>query len=126
MTSKSANDGARQNKAGAAEKTSLEMSPSAQAEDTRPTTAVEETNATAETGAGKALGGKLDFGFLPIPPRLRYVPEKTVHFGILLNAIFGFASTFGTPLHHFHGEVSQLTIKAPSRCKSLLLSAIAK
>ncbi|KAJ3504187.1 hypothetical protein NLJ89_g8069 [Agrocybe chaxingu] len=35
-----------------------------------------------------------DFGFIPIPPRLRYDPEKPPHFGILLNVAFGFASTF--------------------------------
>ncbi len=36
-----------------------------------------------------------DFGFLPIPRRLRYDPEKPFHFGLLLNISFGFASTFG-------------------------------
>ncbi|KAG7444106.1 MFS general substrate transporter [Guyanagaster necrorhizus] len=35
-----------------------------------------------------------DFGFLPIPHRLRYDPEKPFHFGLLLNISFGFASTF--------------------------------
>ncbi|KAF8875661.1 MFS superfamily [Infundibulicybe gibba] len=35
-----------------------------------------------------------DFGFLPIPKRLRYDPEKPFHFGWLLNMSFGFASTF--------------------------------
>ncbi|PBK95799.1 MFS general substrate transporter [Armillaria gallica] len=35
-----------------------------------------------------------DFGFLPIPRRLRYDPEKPFHFGLLLNISFGFASTF--------------------------------
>ncbi|EGN97821.1 hypothetical protein SERLA73DRAFT_109064 [Serpula lacrymans var. lacrymans S7.3] len=35
-----------------------------------------------------------DFGFLPIPKRLRYDPEKPFQFGLLLNASFGFASTF--------------------------------
>ncbi|KZT44476.1 MFS general substrate transporter [Sistotremastrum suecicum HHB10207 ss-3] len=34
-----------------------------------------------------------DFGFLPIPARLRYNPEKPAHFGLLLNVVFGFAST---------------------------------
>ncbi|KAF7357363.1 putative transporter YgaY [Mycena sanguinolenta] len=35
-----------------------------------------------------------DFGFLPIPRRLRYDPQKPFHFGLLLNVLFGFASTF--------------------------------
>ncbi|EIW74210.1 MFS general substrate transporter [Coniophora puteana RWD-64-598 SS2] len=35
-----------------------------------------------------------DFGFIPIPRRLRYQPEKPFHFGLLMNISFGFASTF--------------------------------
>jgi hypothetical protein len=35
-----------------------------------------------------------DFGFLPIPRRLRYDPEKPFRFGLVLNVLFGFASTF--------------------------------
>ncbi|KAJ8583348.1 MFS general substrate transporter, partial [Rhizopogon salebrosus TDB-379] len=35
-----------------------------------------------------------DFGLIPIPKRLRYNPDKPFHFGILLNASFGFACTF--------------------------------
>jgi hypothetical protein len=34
-----------------------------------------------------------DFGFLPIPKRLRYDPDEPFYFGLLLNAPFGFAST---------------------------------
>jgi len=37
-----------------------------------------------------------DFGFLPIPPRLRYDPLDPPHFGIGLNIAFGIASTFST------------------------------
>uniref|UniRef100_A0A0W0FEA9 Putative MFS superfamily n=1 Tax=Moniliophthora roreri TaxID=221103 RepID=A0A0W0FEA9_MONRR len=37
---------------------------------------------------------KTDFGFIPIPKRLRYDPEKPFHFGIVLQVAFGFASTF--------------------------------
>ncbi|EPS95201.1 hypothetical protein FOMPIDRAFT_113575 [Fomitopsis schrenkii] len=37
---------------------------------------------------------KTDFGFLPIPRRLRYDPKRPAHFGLLLNATFGVASTF--------------------------------
>jgi hypothetical protein len=39
-----------------------------------------------------------DFGLIPIPKRLRYNPDKPFHFGILLNASFGFACTFSTHL----------------------------
>ncbi|KAG1837159.1 major facilitator superfamily domain-containing protein [Suillus subalutaceus] len=35
-----------------------------------------------------------DFGLIPIPKRLQYNPIKPFHFGIFLNASFGFASTF--------------------------------
>ncbi|TFY52072.1 hypothetical protein EVJ58_g10214 [Rhodofomes roseus] len=35
-----------------------------------------------------------DLGFIPIPKRLRYDPGRPVHFGLLLNATFGIASTF--------------------------------
>ncbi|KAI6017412.1 major facilitator superfamily domain-containing protein [Pisolithus microcarpus] len=35
-----------------------------------------------------------DFGFLPVPTRLRYDPDKPFHFGLVLNIAFGFASTF--------------------------------
>ena len=37
-----------------------------------------------------------DFGFLPIPKRVRYDPERPFHFGLLMNVIFGVASTFST------------------------------
>jgi hypothetical protein len=42
-----------------------------------------------------------DFGFLPVPKRLRYDPNKPFHFGLLLNASFGFASTFSKSLIRF-------------------------
>jgi hypothetical protein len=35
-----------------------------------------------------------DFGVIPIPHRLRYVPERPFQFGVVLNISFGFASTF--------------------------------
>ena len=35
-----------------------------------------------------------DFGFLPIPERLRYHPNRPFYFGLLLNIFFGIASTF--------------------------------
>ena len=35
-----------------------------------------------------------DFGLLPIPRRLRYDPDKTPHFGLMINIAFGLFSTF--------------------------------
>lgn len=35
-----------------------------------------------------------DFGFLPIPKRLRYDPDKPFQFGLVMNISFGFTSTF--------------------------------
>ena len=37
-----------------------------------------------------------DFGVLPIPPWLRHDPSRPAHFGLLLNVVFGLASTFST------------------------------
>lgn len=42
----------------------------------------------------KRRGGTNDFGFLPIPPRLRFDPDKPFEFGLLLNIVFAFAATF--------------------------------
>lgn len=59
---------------------------------------------SGETLAAPALATKeaneftainTDFSFLPIPKRLRYDPKRPAHFGLLLNATFGIASTFG-------------------------------
>jgi hypothetical protein len=36
---------------------------------------------------------RFDFGFLPIPTRLRYDSDKPFHFGLGLNIFFGLAST---------------------------------
>lgn len=35
-----------------------------------------------------------DLGFLPVPTRLRYDPDKPFHFGTFMKVAFGFASTF--------------------------------
>ena len=35
-----------------------------------------------------------EFGFLPIPRRLRYQPNQAFRFGLFLNAFFGIVSTF--------------------------------
>ncbi|KAG1844430.1 major facilitator superfamily domain-containing protein [Suillus tomentosus] len=53
-------------------------------------TAVENVAASAEDSSWPTK----DFGLIPIPKRLRYNPTEPFHFGILLNASFGFASTF--------------------------------
>ncbi|KAJ7776834.1 major facilitator superfamily domain-containing protein [Mycena maculata] len=58
-----------------------------------------------------------DFGFLPIPRRLRYDPEKPFHFGLLLNVLFGFASTFIVAnLYYCQPLLSELTHKMPFPC----------
>lgn len=41
----------------------------------------------------------LDFGFLPIPSRLRYDPTRPVRVGLLLNITFAVSSTFGASCH---------------------------
>ncbi|KII86487.1 hypothetical protein PLICRDRAFT_56185 [Plicaturopsis crispa FD-325 SS-3] len=48
----------------------------------------------ASSDAFDSDGPTTDFGFIPIPPRLRYDKEKPFHFGLVLNVSFGFASTF--------------------------------
>ncbi|KAG6828660.1 hypothetical protein H0H92_007129 [Tricholoma furcatifolium] len=45
-----------------------------------------------------------DFGFIPIPRRLRYDPERPFHFGLFLNVGFGFASTFSWVSYCFATE----------------------
>jgi len=35
-----------------------------------------------------------DFGYLPIPKRLRYDPDKPFYFGMMLNISFGVGATF--------------------------------
>lgn len=49
-----------------------------------------------------------DFGIIPIPPKRRYHPEVPFQFTIVLNIIFGFASTTsesgaGKPLSRTQG-----------------------
>ncbi|KAH0832294.1 major facilitator superfamily domain-containing protein [Lanmaoa asiatica] len=38
---------------------------------------------------------RYDFGFLPIPKRLRYDPDKPFYFGMFLNVFFGICNTLG-------------------------------
>ncbi|GAA6000036.1 hypothetical protein JCM10207_006023 [Rhodosporidiobolus poonsookiae] len=48
----------------------------------------------APAAPGRVVGGSRDFEFLPIPPWLRYDSDNPPHFGLVLNAAFGFAATF--------------------------------
>jgi hypothetical protein len=54
------------------------------------------TPATKEdqSATERVIGGTKDFGFLPIPRRLQYDSANPPHFGLLLNAAFGFWATF--------------------------------
>ncbi|KZV71726.1 MFS general substrate transporter [Peniophora sp. CONT] len=52
---------------------------------------------------------KVDFLFVPIPKRLHYHPERHVHFGFLLNAVFALATTFvGANLYYCQPILIQL------------------
>ncbi|KIK61677.1 hypothetical protein GYMLUDRAFT_166006 [Collybiopsis luxurians FD-317 M1] len=52
-------------------------------------------NEPSESVSEAKLWPTTDFGLIPIPERLRYRPDKPpFHFGLVLNASFGFASTF--------------------------------
>ena len=62
-----------------------------------------ETRATL--GGGEEQERK-DFGFLPIPKRVRYDPERPTHFGLLMNVIFGIASTFSTWFRFLYASLS--------------------
>ncbi|KAM5541230.1 hypothetical protein V8D89_005159 [Ganoderma adspersum] len=55
--------------------------------------AQEEKEAETTVNDGEEQEWK-DFGFLPIPKRVRYDPERPAHFGLMMNVIFGVASTF--------------------------------
>ncbi|KAJ7119752.1 major facilitator superfamily domain-containing protein [Mycena epipterygia] len=52
------------------------------------------SDSSADSGVEHEKSPTHDFGFLPIPRRLRYDPKKPFHFGLVLNVLFGFASTF--------------------------------
>ncbi|KAJ6624383.1 MFS superfamily [Mycena sp. CBHHK59/15] len=51
-------------------------------------------DSSVDSDSGREDSMTHDFGFIPIPRRLRYDPKKPFHFGIVLNVLFGFASTF--------------------------------
>ncbi|KAG6918502.1 hypothetical protein DXG01_013862 [Tephrocybe rancida] len=50
-----------------------------------------------------------DFRFIPIPRRLRYDPDAPFHFGLLMNASFGFGGTFRTSLLIQNDSIPTLT-----------------
>lgn len=52
-----------------------------------------ERSQPSDTDSTQAILPK-DFGFMPVPRHLRYDPTKPFHFGLVLNAGFGLASTF--------------------------------
>ncbi|TFY76457.1 hypothetical protein EWM64_g7553 [Hericium alpestre] len=56
---------------------------------------VDDRDISGKPGEGAiASQRKRELGIIPIPKWLRYDPERPAHFGLLLNAVFGFASTF--------------------------------
>ena len=67
----------------------------------------EEKKAQA-TPKDAALEEWKDFGFLPIPKRVRYDPDRPAHFGLLMNAIFGVASTFSMSFLFASPEYAEL------------------
>jgi len=48
----------------------------------------------AELSLSNAQPRTHDFGIIPIPSHLRYDPSRSFHFGLMLNIVFGFFSTF--------------------------------
>ncbi|KAJ7480608.1 major facilitator superfamily domain-containing protein [Mycena latifolia] len=52
------------------------------------------SGSSADSGVEPAKLMTHDLRFISIPRRLRYDPQKPFHFGLLLNVLFGFASTF--------------------------------
>jgi hypothetical protein len=62
---------------------------------------VDESNAPRQPSAEKKehefedVEYTKDFGIIPMPARLQYHPNTSFHFGLVLQIIFGFASTFG-------------------------------
>ncbi|GAA6028418.1 hypothetical protein JCM8097_007021 [Rhodosporidiobolus ruineniae] len=72
------------------------------------TAVLDETTAASEAAKEeleeepeRVRGGTKDFDVLPIPKRLQYDSANPPHFGLLLNAFFGFAATF-TNLYYPH------------------------
>ncbi|VDC02291.1 unnamed protein product [Peniophora sp. CBMAI 1063] len=54
---------------------------------------------------------KTDFVVVPIPRRLRYHPDRHVHFGFILNAVFALATTFvGANMYYSQPILIQLSL----------------
>jgi hypothetical protein len=63
-----------------------------------------------------------DFGFLPVPERLRYDPDKPFYFGTMLNLSFGFASTFSKFFDcMFTGHIELMERSDYGSCSKLVL-----
>jgi len=62
---------------------------------------VDHTEKTNEISAKLSLSDAQprthDFGIIPIPSHLRYDPSGSFHFGMMLNIVFAFFSTFSEP-----------------------------
>ena len=88
------------------DRTDLAVDPSSRAE-TRSRTNSAETLPTVNPLIDKTIQSVSDeiathdFYFIPIPVYLRYDPNAPPHFSLLLNIVFGLASTFGE-LGSFH------------------------
>jgi hypothetical protein len=67
----------------------------------------------------------LDYGFVPIPKRLRFNSENPPAFGWVLNLTFGLASTMRESRHICQGEVIVLIVAASYR-QFILLPAFAQ
>ena len=61
---------------------------------------IHEAKAEEHEDSSIRLERKRDFGLVPIPKSLRYNSEKPAHFGLLMNVVFGLASTFGACSPH--------------------------
>jgi hypothetical protein len=72
--------------------------------------------ASAEkTAPAPAPPRTLDFGFLPIPKHLRYDPARPAHFGLLLNVVFGLATTFSASRRPRRGAAAAHVLPQSSR-----------
>ena len=62
-----------------------------------------------------------NFGFVPLPKRLVYDPERPAHFGLLLNVVFGLSSTFSMSVETYIASAKSLLIGKYSCCQFVLL-----
>lgn len=79
------------------------------------------TSVTSVDATPVKLDNAKDFGFLPIPRRLRYDPARPLEFGLLMNIAFGFASTFSKYLATYN---MNFMLNSYSGRESLLLPAV--